>query len=318
MSDRPAVLIYHPQGDEIAGSLLADVPEAAVLVATEHETALAYAPQADAIFALDQDISRELLVRAERLRWVQALTSGTDSLAGMPELREDVLLTSMHGVHGPQVSELAMLFMLALARRFPAMLENQRTHTWDHWRQVPLLHATVVIVGMGAIGRELARRCKAFDMTVFGVDALAVSDPHADRIFGAAQLHDALRLADFVVLLVPLVPETHHLIDAAALAVMQPAAYLINVARGAIVDEAALRDALERGVIAGAGLDVFAEEPLSPGNPIWDARNVLITPHVGGDATTYIRQMRATLAHNARAFVAKRSGDFRNVVQRRP
>jgi phosphoglycerate dehydrogenase-like enzyme len=317
MSERPAVLIYHPQGDEIGGSLVADVPEATVWIATTHEQALAHASQADAIFALDQDISREMIAAASRLRWIQALTSGTDSLDGMAELNDDVIVTSMHGVHGPQVSELAILFMLALARRFPAMLENQRSHTWDHWRQVPLYQSTVTIVGMGAIGRELARRCKAFEMNVLGVDALPGNDPQVDRMFAADRLHEALHDADFVVLLVPHLPETHHLMNAAAFLAMRRSAYLVNVARGAIVDEAALLDALERGVIAGAGLDVFAEEPLPPQSPLWNANNVLITPHVGGDATTYVRQMRATLALNTRAFVENRREDFRNVVRRR-
>jgi D-2-hydroxyacid dehydrogenase (NADP+) len=316
MSAGNSLLIFHPQGDEIGRALAEDVPDATVIVATTHERAIAHAPSAAAIFALDQDVTTELISAASHLKWIQALTSGTDSLNRMPSIRDDIVITSVHGTHGPQVSELAMLFMLALARRFPAMLDNQRAHRWDHWRQVPLFESTVAIVGMGAIGRVLAQRCKAFDMVVLGVDADATASPHVDQMFSADRLYEALREADFVVLLVPHLPATHHLIDEPALASMRKTAFLINVSRGPVVHESALRDALQRGIIAGAGLDVFAEEPLSPGNAMWDAPNVIITPHVGGDSTTYIRQMRPILAHNARAFTQRRYADLRNLIVR--
>jgi phosphoglycerate dehydrogenase-like enzyme len=233
-----------------------------------------------------------------------------------PGVGKGVMLTSMRGAHGPQVSELAFLLMLAVSRRFPAMVDNQRRRTWDHWRQPPLYKRTVAIIGVGAIASAFAPRCKAFEMNVIGVDDRVTEAAFVDRIYPPAQLHVALAAADFVVLLVPHVPSTHHLIDAPALAAMQPQAYLINVARGAVVDEPALIAALQNGTIAGAGLDVFASEPLPPESPLWTMENVAITPHVGGNSTTYIQQMNETLVHNLRAYVENRHGDLRNRIER--
>ncbi|HEY5341546.1 MAG TPA: D-2-hydroxyacid dehydrogenase [Candidatus Aquilonibacter sp.] len=315
MTRRPTILIYHEQVDEIWAGLRDAGIDAEFLFASNLAQARAQSSRADALVALDPEITEDL-VSGPRLRWIQALTSGMERVLGMPGIADGVALTSMRGAHGPQVSELAFLLMLAVARRFPAMVDNQRRRVWDHWRQPPLYQRTVTIVGVGAIASALAPRCKAFEMTVIGVDDRASEAPHFDRIYPPGQLHEALAAADFVVLLVPHVPATHHLIDAPALAAMRPHAILINVARGAIVDEAALIDALQHGTIAGAGLDVFATEPLPPESPLWAMDNVTVTPHVGGNSTSYIQQMNGTLVHNLRAFVDGRDGDLRNRIER--
>ena len=315
MMQRPAILIYHPEVDEIWAGLREAGIDAEFLFASTYAQAVAQAAQADVLVALDPEITEEL-VTGPRLRWIQALTSGMERVLSFPGLGAGVMLTSMRGAHGPQVSELALLLMLATARRFPAMVQNQRAHRWDHWRQPPLYSRTITIVGVGAIGAALAPRCKAFEMNVIGVDDRLTEAPFVDRIYPPQELHAALARADFVVLLVPHVPATHHLIDAAALAAMPRHAYLINVARGAIVDEAALIAALRAGSIAGAGLDVFATEPLPADSPLWGMDNVVITPHVGGNSTTYIQQLGATLEHNLRAFVNHRYDDLRNRIER--
>ena len=315
MTQRPSILIYHPEVDEIWAGLRNAGIDAEFLFAPTYARAVALAPQAEILVALDPEITEEL-VAGPRLRWIQALTSGMERVLGFPGLGPGVMLTSMRGAHGPQVSELAFLLMLSVARRFPAMVANQHAHKWDHWRQPPLYSRTVTIVGVGAIAAAFAPRCRAFEMTVIGVDDRLTEAPFVDRIYPPQQLHEALARADFVVLLVPHVPATHHLIDAAALAAMPRRAYLINVARGAIVDEPALVAALQAGTIAGAGLDVFATEPLPADSPLWDMNNVVITPHVGGNSTTYIQQLGETLAHNLRAYVDHRYEDLRNRVER--
>jgi D-2-hydroxyacid dehydrogenase (NADP+) len=315
VSERPAILIYHPEVDEIWAGLRDAGIDAEFLFAATHEQALAQAPRANVLVALDPEITEDL-VTGPRLRWIQALTSGMERVLGFSGLAPDVILTSMRGAHGPQVSELAFLLMLSVARRFPAMLDNQRRHAWEHWRQPPLYCKTVAIVGVGAIASALAPRCKAFEMNVIGVDDRLTEAPFIDRIYPPEQLHAALGAADFVVLLVPHVPATYHLIDERALAAMQRHAYLINVARGAIVDEPALISALRDGIIAGAGLDVFASEPLPAENPLWAMDNVVITPHVGGNSTTYIQQLGETLEYNLRAFVEHRDAELRNRIER--
>jgi len=140
--------------------------------------------------------------------------------------------------------------------------------------------------------------------------------PDVDRMFRAAELHAALRTAAFVVVLVPYMPSTHHLIDAAALAALPREAFLVNVARGNVVDEAALTAALRSGTLAGAGLDVFGEEPLPASSPLWDVPNLIVTPHVGGNSTTYVQQMLETLAENTRAFLSGDIAALRNRVVR--
>jgi len=315
VSPRPAILIYHPEVDEIWEGLRDAGIAADFLLAATYAQALELSAGADVLVALDPEITEEL-VASPRLRWIQALTSGMERVLGFSGLAGDVMLTSMRGAHGPQVSELAFLLMLSVARRFPAMVDNQRRRRWEHWRQPPLYRRTVTIVGVGAIAAAFAPRCKAFEMNVIGVDDRLTAAPFVDRIYPPAELHAALAPADFVVLLVPHVPATHHLIDARALAAMQRHAYLINVARGAIVDETALIAALQNGTIAGAGLDVFATEPLPAESPLWTLDNVVITPHVGGNSTTYIRQLGETLEHNLRAFAEQRYGDLRNRIER--
>ena len=312
---RPVILIYHPEVAEIWTGVRDANIDAEFLLAATLEEARAESARADALVALDPEITEDL-VTGPHLRWVQALTSGMERVLTFPGVGKGVMLTSMRGAHGPQVSELAFLLMLSVARRFPAMVDNQRRRTWDHWRQPPLYKRTVAIIGVGAIASAFAPRCKAFEMNVIGVDDRVTEAAFVDRIYPPAQLHVALAAADFVVLLVPHVPSTHHLIDAPALAAMQPQAYLINVARGAVVDEPALIAALQNGTIAGAGLDVFASEPLPPESPLWTMENVAITPHVGGNSTTYIQQMNETLVHNLRAYVENRHGDLRNRIER--
>jgi phosphoglycerate dehydrogenase-like enzyme len=312
---RPVILIYHPEVAEIWTGVRDANIDAEFLLAATLEEARAESARADALVALDPEITEDL-VTGPHLRWVQALTSGMERVLTFPGVGKGVMLTSMRGAHGPQVSELAFLLMLAVSRRFPAMVDNQRRRTWDHWRQPPLYKRTVAIIGVGAIASAFAPRCKAFEMNVIGVDDRVTEAAFVDRIYPPAQLHVALAAADFVVLLVPHVPSTHHLIDAPALAAMQPQAYLINVARGAVVDEPALIAALQNGTIAGAGLDVFASEPLPPESPLWTMENVAITPHVGGNSTTYIQQMNETLVHNLRAYVENRLGDLRNRIER--
>jgi D-2-hydroxyacid dehydrogenase (NADP+) len=200
------------------------------------------------------------------------------------------------------MSELAFLFMLAFARKFPTVLENQKRKIWDRREQRLLVGKTVVVVGVGRIAEELAQRCKVFGMTVVGVSARATA-PGFDAMYPRAQIARAASLADFLILLAPYTKENHHLVNAATIDAMKPEGILINIARGGVLDEEALRRALLAGRIAGAGLDVFQTEPLPPESPLWDTPNVIITSHVGGVSETYAEQVMPLLIDNLRAFV---------------
>jgi phosphoglycerate dehydrogenase-like enzyme len=185
------------------------------------------------------------------------------------------------------MAEHAVLLMLALSRNLPAYLENQRRHIWRREGQdwLPLHGQTVAILGVGSGGGNLARACKSgFGMTVLGMTRTPREIPHIDRAFGRSELLEVLTEADFVVLCLPNTPETRHIIDAAAFDAMKPTACLINVSRGALIDEDALISAMRAGRIGGAGLDVTAQDPIPAESPLWDLPNTLITPHVATES----------------------------------
>jgi phosphoglycerate dehydrogenase-like enzyme len=236
----------------------------------------------------------DLVERAAKLRFIQAIGAGTDQFSREALQARGIRLASASGVNARAVSEHAMALMLALARRLPEARDNQHAHRWRGMisdlsaREDELGGKTLLIVGIGAIGGRLARLAKAFDMRVVGVRRNPnAGKGDADRVLGLAGLPDALSEADFVALCCPLTKETERLIGADAFARMKRSASLVNVARGRVVDEEALVAALETGRIAGAGIDVTVEEPLSPSSPLWDMANVLLTPHTAGETRRY-------------------------------
>jgi phosphoglycerate dehydrogenase-like enzyme len=222
---------------------------------------------------------------APNLGWVHCDHAGLNKSARPWVFERGLLVTSSSGRSAPALAEHAILFMLLFSYRFPAFLEAQRQHRWGIEGQDQLrglIGRTVGIVGLGNTGQELASRAQALKMRVLGYRRRAEDVPGVDRLYAAERgdaLDDLLREADFVVLATPLSDATHHLIGARELGLMKRSAVLVNMARGGVVDEAALLSALREGRIAGAGLDTFAVEPLPPDSPLWDAPNVLITPH---------------------------------------
>lgn len=310
------VLILDKDAGVYAAALAPRFPDAVFHVAQDSAAALACGRDAQALVALAHEIPAELLAAMPRLRWVQALTTGVDHLMGLPTLRPKILVTNGRGIHGPQMSEMAFLHMMALWRDVPAMMTNQRAHRWERWPQKLLLGKTVVLLGIGAISEELARRCQAFGMRVVGVSDARADAPGFDAVLPRARLHEAAAMADSLVVLVPLTPATRRMVDAGVLAAMKPDAILVNLARGPVVDEAALIEALRAGRIAGAGLDVFEVEPLPADSPLWDMPNVVVTPRVGGMSDTYALQALPLVEENLRAFLAGDLDRLRNRVER--
>jgi len=235
-----------------------------------------------------------LLDHAPRLCFIQAIGAGTDQFPRDELARRGIRLASARGVNARAVAEHAMALILALSRRLPEARDNQAGRVWRQMigdlarREDELGGKTLLVVGIGDIGGRLVRLAKAFDIRVIGLRR----DPSlgagaADAVHPMDALKSLLPEADFIALTCPLTPETEKLIDADALARMKPAAYLVNVARGRVVDEAALVEALEARRIAGAALDVTVEEPLPPNSPLWGMEHVLITPHTAGETRRY-------------------------------
>jgi phosphoglycerate dehydrogenase-like enzyme len=310
------VLVFDKDAELYCEELRKACPAYAFRSAATVDEALAQAADAEILAALAPRIPNALVAAMPRLEWVHALTTGVDNLLAMPELRPDVIITNSRGMHGPQMSELAILLMMALARRLPAMLANQREAKWDRWPQPLLLGKTVCMVGLGVIAEELAARCKAFGMRVTGVSEGRSQIDGFARIYRRADLRAAAADADFLAVIVPYSRETHHLIDAGVLDAMKPSAFLINISRGGCVDEDALLAHLKAGRIAGAALDVFETEPLSADSPLWPQPNLIITPHVGGMADIYAQQALPIAIEHLNAYAEGGAAALPNRISR--
>lgn len=266
-------------------------------------------PEADAMVMLGHlysaSVANMLGAKPLRLRWLQLTTAGYDAIEthGVPQ---SVVVTNAGHSHGPIVAEHAMALLTSLVRRLPAYAEPQSRRVFD--RRIPLPpttleDATVVILGFGGIGRQIAKRVRAFGAKVVVVARSARVDPLADRIVAASELSAVLAEADALVVASSLTPETRGMIGREAFAALKPGAVLVNIARGAIVDTSALVEALTSGRLAGAGLDVTDPEPPPPEHPLWRCPNLIVTPHVAPFGSPAVRRRIAGLvAENVARF----------------
>jgi phosphoglycerate dehydrogenase-like enzyme len=250
-------------------------------------------PEAD-VLVVSGLWKNDLAAVAHKLKFIQSISAGTDQYDKALLSERRIRLASAAGVNAEAVAEHAMALMLALARRLPEARDNQNAKRWRGMiseiaaREDQLTGKTLLIVGLGRIGTRLARLAQAFEMRVIGTKRDANTRPSGvDAVHGHEHLHELIGQADVVALTCPLTPDTEHLIDATALAAMKPSAHLINVARGRVVDERALIDALAQRRIAAAGLDVTHEEPLPADSALWTMPQVLITPHSAGETQRY-------------------------------
>lgn len=252
-----------------------------------------------------------------QLRWFQCAGAGIDGLetTGILDGTSGVIVTTAVGIHGATIGEYVFGSMLMFNRTWPEMVRLQDRHIWPrsaNWYKLggrELGEQTLGIVGLGSIGRHVAHLGKAFGMRVLATRRSVQGDeqqqePDVDKLYPMTQLHEVLRQSDYVVLAVPLTPETDHLIGEAELRTMPSHCYIVNVARGRVIDEQVLIRALREGWIAGAGLDVTEEEPLSPDSPLFAMPNVILTPHISGVSVRYDERLTNIFADNLRRFRA--------------
>jgi D-2-hydroxyacid dehydrogenase (NADP+) len=292
----------------------ATFPEIDVTLVDHHSKAGPHIGKADMLLTFTPMLTPAVLAQASRLQWLQTLGTGVDNIIDQPALRKDVIVTNVRGIHGPPVSEAALGTMLALARDLPRAVRAQDKRQWQRFPAQLLHNKTVGIFGVGAIAEALAPRCKALGMTVVGISSGPRATPGFDRMHSRDDLLKVAGELDFLVLLTPLTPATRHSINAQVLSAMKPTSFLINLARGGVVDEPALIEALQAKRIAGAALDVFNEEPLPTEHPFWAMENVIITTHQGGFCDVYIDYALPTVEANMRAFLAGNIGGMINVV----
>lgn len=253
-------------------------------------------------------IPQDLLRRAPRLRWIQAMSAGVDEFLGTGIEASAILVTDASGIHRIPIGEFALGQMLALAKGFPKLWVQQTEHRWRRIVPGELYERTLAILGLGAIGGEVARLAKAFGMRVLATRRSAQTRQEGvadvDVLYPLAELREMIAQADFLVLAVPLTAETRGLIGEGELRQLKRTAYVINVSRGAVVDEAALLRALKEGWFAGAALDVFPQEPLPRDHELWGLSNVMITPHVAGDSERYNVRATELFCQNLRCYLA--------------
>jgi phosphoglycerate dehydrogenase-like enzyme len=275
---------------------------------------------AEILFGIPGDSPQGLAeaVRANPgLRWVQATSAGAGEQVGAAELTDKelarVVVTSAAGVHAGPLAEFALLGLLAFAKDLPRVLADQRARRWGHYPVAELSGRTLLIVGLGSIGAEVARLAAALRMRVIGLNRTGAGHhPHVDELARIDTLGDRLPEADAIVISLPLTDQTRGLLDAAAFARIKPGATLVNVGRGGVLDEAALIDALRERRLAGAALDVFASEPLDSASPLWELPNVLITPHTAGLSLHENERIVSLFVENLRRYL--RGEDLLNRV----
>lgn len=258
------------------------------------------------------------------LKWLQVHSAGINNLFSTPVWQSDIKISSMNGIHSIQMAEHAMAMMLAFRWKLRTMFRLQLSATWPEDREqlfvLPELRgSTLGIVGYGAIGRELARQAQALGMRVVAVNRSGQRRPYQgyaepgtgdldtsipEKLYATDDLPQMLPSCNYVVLLAPFTPQTHHLFNKQTFAHMKPSAFFFNLSRGPLVDENALFDALNQGQIAGAGLDVFEQEPLPPESPLWKLDNVIISPHISGLSAKYDERASTLFAENLRRYLA--------------
>ena len=276
----------------------------------------------EADIVLGWAVRRDNFARARRLRWIQVTAASVTSLM-FPELvQSSVIVTNGRGIHAVSMAEHALGVILAFARKLHLARDAQQRREWlaqEMWSGPPpfldLAGATLGLIGFGTIGRAIAERARLLGMRVLAVRRHPAADPApADEQWGPDGLPELLERSDWVVIVAPLTPETRGFIGAPQISRMRPGAVLINLGRGALVDEDALAVALASGAIAGAGLDVFRNEPLPPSSPFWTMPQVILTPHVSGFGPRYWERALEIFRRNLRAFLEGRP--LENVVDK--
>lgn len=324
--------------DDLLDQMQAVSPRLRISQQTCHnadEVAAALADHPDIEILYTFHFPQDALDIAPRLRWLQLHSAGVNHILNHPIMQRDVAVTrdvaiardvavtTVSGIHATPIAEYVFASILAFRWRVPSWTECQRearwpSNRWGLYARPELRDSTLGILGYGSIGREVGRLGKAFGMRVLalrrssghGKEGYAVDqtgDPGGEipaRFFSPHELHEMLPECDFVVISLPLTPETEHFVGEAALRAMKPSAYLVNIARGAIVDEQALIRALQEEWIAGAGLDVFEREPLPDDSPLWALENVLISPHVAGFTPRYDERAVAVFVENLRRYLS--------------
>jgi phosphoglycerate dehydrogenase-like enzyme len=269
--------------------------------------------EAEVLFMHGRLDMSDLATRAPRLRWIQSTGAGVDRL--LRSVPSTVVVTGTSGIHVAKGGEYAMTALLMLNHRVPHFVTAQRKSRWDQSFSTPIAGKTVVILGAGAIGSEAARLARRFGMRIFGVSRSAKRNPAFDQMHGPNDLAEILPQADFLLVILPLTKETRGLLGRGVLDLLPPRAGVINLGRGAVIDNEALAAKLQKAELSGAVLDVYPEEPLPPSSPLWSTPNLIMSPHCAvDDGASYAESALNLFLDNLQRYVAGRK--LTNVIDR--
>ncbi|MFP5107440.1 D-2-hydroxyacid dehydrogenase [Neobacillus sp. C211] len=264
------------------------IPDWELIVGKDKNIWQEHLKDAEIIAGWHNGIEEYCLSPHSKLKWFQSWSAGVDYLPLEEMDSRNIYLTSANGVHAYPISETIFALMLGLTRKIHTYVKNQQKKTWHHAHMGQEIHEkTIGIIGVGTIGKETAKIAKAFGMHVLGVRHSGKPEDYVDEMYSPDQLDQLLPKCDYVVVTLPHTKETNQMFGAEQFKQMKTSAFFMNIGRGEIVVEADLIQALREGTIAGAGLDVFETEPLSPESPLWEMENVIITPHTSGSTDHY-------------------------------
>jgi phosphoglycerate dehydrogenase-like enzyme len=309
------VVVINPLADRHIEVLQAVDPNLNIIV-TDEKHAVEHMSGCHILVTWGWAETKHLYLAAPHLEWVHALSAGVEKLV-FPEIQaSDTILTNSKGIHGIPVSEHVLAMMLAFSRGLNISIRQQESKRWKRMPTCELHDHTIAIVGLGSIGREIAKKAKALGMTVLASKQEVTTELFVDKLYPPdnESLLEMLAQADYVVIALPLTENTQNMICLPHFTAMKPSAYLFNIARGTVVNEADLVIALEQKLIRGAGLDVFASEPLPESSSLWDMPNVIITPHVAALSPAYLDRAIKLFADNLIRFIQGR--DMINVIDK--
>lgn len=291
-----------------------DVSPNSTILTADMDTAKQHIAAADILVAWGHQDIRPLYLSAPKLQWVHALSAGIENFLFPEMLTGNTVLTNSKGIHGIPISEHVLALILAFTRGLNLLLRQQQKHKWERVFVDEIHEKTIGIVGLGDIGREIAKKAKALGMQVTASKREVTTELFVDNLYAPHQLKEMLSVCDFVVVALPLTEETAGLFDLEHFSAMKRSAYFINIARGGVVNEKDLISALNQGLIKGAGLDVVSEEPLPDTSALWNMPNVIITPHLAGLSPSYLDRAIPLFADNLTRF--PRYNEMLNVIDK--
>ena len=302
------VVLAYDLGEEFVKELQSTFPTVDFRPAYTEEEQLRAVPDAEVQFG---GITRDVFLAAKQLCWFQYIGIGFDHIVeNIPEIdKSDVVMTNCRETHVISMADHVFAMILAFAHNLPQLIEDQRAHRWEtlkysgRMRELP--GTTMGIIAMGDIGKAVAQRARGFDMDVYAVDIRRMDPPPGVReVWGLERLDDLVALSDWLVVTAPLTPQSRGLVNRRHMEGLKKGAVVVVVSRGQIIDEEALVDALRSGHVAGAGLDTVAQEPLPADSPLWEAPNVLLSPHVSADSSQLWERRKQIFKENLRRYLA--------------